>query len=214
MSAGKVQVYYAGICDYRQELWDYWHKSLPWEERRAAADRYRFEADRRRCICAGMLLYTLLQKEGIKEFTLEKGPFGKPYLKYVPGYHFNLSHSGDFVVCAVGPVPLGADIEHLDHGDPKLAKHFFTDRETDWIMREEPVRDRFIRLWTMKESYCKKTGQGLSLSLSAFEIIPDEGVCPPASVFAEYALPDHHVAVCAEGPVDQVIRHLTLTESL
>ena len=34
-------------------------------------------------------------------------PEGKPYFPARPAFHYSISHSGEWVVCAVGAVPLG-----------------------------------------------------------------------------------------------------------
>lgn len=39
--------------------------------------------------------------------------YGKPVLKNYPTIHFNLSHAGDWVLCGIGDVSLGVDIEHI-----------------------------------------------------------------------------------------------------
>lgn len=38
-------------------------------------------------------------------------PEGKPYFPARPAFHYSISHSGEWVVCAVGAVPLGVDIQ-------------------------------------------------------------------------------------------------------
>ena len=159
-------------------------------------------------------------------------------------FEFNLSHSGDYVLCAAGPYPVGVDVEQWRHGDPKVAEHFFTENEYNWIMasaqssgepdghRDYPVyaagdpsklllrrsenepdnlsaaQKRFIRLWTLKESYCKLKGLGLSLSLSDFEILPDSGLYPEGLAFVEFDLPGHHAAVCSPGEIEKELHQI------
>ena len=49
----------------------------------------------------------------------------KPYIKNCP-YHFNLSHSGDFLLLAVGDTPVGADIEKIKKIHPKMLEKCFS----------------------------------------------------------------------------------------
>ena len=61
-----------------------------------------------------------------------KGPHGKPYLVNHPKIHYNISHSGRFVLCAISGVPVGIDIQQKrivdaiyglpDAGDIKVMK--------------------------------------------------------------------------------------------
>ena len=49
-------------------------------------------------------------KAGALSFSYEYGELGKPQIVNIPK-KFNLSHSGDYVVCAVGDGEVGADIQ-------------------------------------------------------------------------------------------------------
>jgi 4'-phosphopantetheinyl transferase len=53
----------------------------------------------------------------IKELEIEnkfiffdKNEYGKPYLRGYSKFNFNISHSGDFVVCAIDELSVGIDI--------------------------------------------------------------------------------------------------------
>ena len=48
--------------------------------------------------------------------------YGKPYLSNYPNVHFNVSHSRDYVVCAVFNKPIGVDIQKIGKYDPDVAK--------------------------------------------------------------------------------------------
>lgn len=50
---------------------------------------------------------------------------GKPVVRHIPSFHFNLSHSGDWVVCAIDDAPVGIDIEEIKPIDLAIAKRFF-----------------------------------------------------------------------------------------
>ena len=108
----------------------------------------------------------------IQEIGFYQDFYGKPYVKDLAGFHFNLSHSGDWIVCAVDSTPVGIDIEKIATCDLSLAKRFFTKKEYKWLVdRSEQEKDRsFFELWTMKESYIKAVGRGLSIPLDSFEI--------------------------------------------
>lgn len=121
--------------------------------------------------CGQELLRLLLRNEfGIElsgereSISREEG--GKPFLVGHPGIHFNISHSGDYAVCAVGAVPLGIDIQYHKKGDHrKLGRRVMTEEE--WGKYESlGFRDEFFfRCWTRKESYLKYTGEGIRRDL-------------------------------------------------
>ena len=138
--------------------------SLHFPQRTQRAARFRFEADRLRCIGAGALLW---YRFGDVEQRLQTRVNGKPYLAQAPA--FNLSHSGEYVVLAVGEGEVGTDIEKCEPAHLKLAKRVFTPREQAW-MQAAPM-ERFARLWTLKESVMKATGKGLQLDPGSFEVL-------------------------------------------
>lgn len=86
-----------------------------------------------------------------------RGKNGKP-LTSLP-LHFNCSHSGDFVVCAVGERELGVDLEQIRPVRPRLERAL-TAAERQWLASlPQPERDEgFFRLWTLKESWIKCRG--------------------------------------------------------
>ena len=159
--------------------------------RRNKAMSYRFMKDRCLSLGAELLLRDALCDFGIDkteplEFEYRKN--GKPYLCGHDDIFFNLSHSGDYVMCAVSKSEVGCDIQKIDKADMKLAERFFTEREYHAIAElptEEERTDMFYRYWTLKESFMKVTGLGMQLSLNAFEILignPDSTVKPDADI--------------------------------
>ncbi len=147
------------------------------EERRARADRFRYEDDRRRCLCADMLARKMLADASGKtpeEITFTIGHKGKPSAN-VP-FYFNLSHSGDLVLCAVSDKPIGVDIEQIKPFRAGMVARYFTQTEAAYVWGDmtpssETVTDseicaRFYRIWTAKEAYVKMTGTGISTDLT------------------------------------------------
>ena len=127
--------------------------------------RFRQEADRLRCLAAGILLREVL---GAEEAEFSLSPGGKLFL---PGSsaEFNLSHSGDYAALAVSSLPVGVDMEPIGRDHTDAARKVFTDGERRW-MEESPV-SRFASLWTMKEALAKALGIGLSLPFREIEVL-------------------------------------------
>ena len=127
--------------------------------------RFRFEADRLRSTGAGALLW---YRFGDVEKQLQSGAYGKPYIKDC-AQQFNLSHSGKYVVLAVGEGCIGVDIEKCTEKNLVAAKRVYTPAELEW-MQAEPL-SRFETLWTVKESVMKAVGKGFQLEPSSFEVL-------------------------------------------
>ena len=102
---------------------------------------------------------------------------GKPYLLDFPDVHFNLSHSGERVMCVISPFEVGCDVEIIKGDRGRLAERFFKPEESAWIKHFETLEaqsEAFYRLWTLKECYMKVTGRGLSLMPDMFALHMDE----------------------------------------
>lgn len=148
-------------------------------ERREKADRLALSDDRRRCIGAGLLLGLALKQNGVLPENAETGlnSHGKPYLKENRLF-FNLSHSGEYVLCAVGDKELGCDIEKIRDADFKIAERFFSEDENKMlnaVSEKKPKTELFFRIWTLKESYVKAVGKGLAHPFSKAELTFKEG---------------------------------------
>lgn len=129
------------------------------------------------------------------------GANGKPYFKDYP-FHFNLSHSGDYVLCGTSGQELGVDIQKIQRVDPlRLAKRFFSAAESLELEKcgEAQERERmFFRLWARKEAYGKLTGGGLAGAMGRDFLAEEAG--DGEFVWEEYDLSDsfadYAVAVC------------------
>lgn len=149
------------------------------EERIERAQRFVRAEDARRCIGAELLLRRAVEREtgrrpgGLRTAREENG---KPYLPDFPGLHFNLSHSGGMLLCAVDSRPVGADVELIREIEPDVAESCFTPQERTRLEGKETEewRKEFYRLWTLKESYLKALGTGLRRNPLSVEITPTD----------------------------------------
>lgn len=110
---------------------------------------------------------------------VEKDEKGKPCLAGCPDLHISISHSGPYAACAFGDKPVGIDIEiWRTHSKWQRIVDKMHPREREAMTRlcggaisrdtAEPVR-QFCDLWVRKESFLKAVGEGLRLSLDAFD---------------------------------------------
>lgn len=143
------------------------------KRRQKKADILLPKEDKFRCIGAGILLSYMLRKHGICLKNEEVGfsLAGKPYLKNHERIHFNLSHSGKFVACAVSNCPVGIDIQELKVYNEKVVTRFFAKEDQallSQIMDDEERGKVFTTLFSTKESYAKKKGISVAYVLGEF----------------------------------------------
>ena len=90
---------------------------------------------------------------------------------------FNLSHTEGTTVFAIARNrQVGIDVERIraDTNAMELAQRFFSHPEVQWL-RSQPASElvsAFFVCWTGKEAYIKAHGEGLSMSLSSFGVLP------------------------------------------
>jgi len=149
-------------------------------EKKYKVEKYINKKDKIRTLIGEILIRTIIfekLKIDNKYIKLNKNQYGKPYLKDYPNFNFNISHSGEYVVCAVDNKPIGIDVEEVKYiGNEDIAKSFFTAKEYEYIINHdlELQLNKFYEIWTLKESYIKCCGQGLSIPLNSFTIEIDQ----------------------------------------
>ena len=142
-----------------------------WNERIAASARFRMEKDRKRCLCAGLALLDALEDRGIRPSAVLKTRDGKPYLEKDPEFHFNLSHSGDYAVCAVWEREVGIDIQEIRDPEPSLLRYCCTEQEQERIRKSVFPASAFTATWSWKEAFMKMTGRGLRIRPEEIEVL-------------------------------------------
>lgn len=136
-----------------------------------------------------VLCVMLKEKFGLSEYIIDSDEKGKPYLSG-GDICFNLSHSGDYVLCTAGDEQVGCDIQEIKKYNEKIAKRFFTEKEYEALEKSESKESDFTKLWTLKESVLKYQGDGISGGLDAF----DFSDCLKEDNFSLYGLQFHVTA--------------------
>jgi 4'-phosphopantetheinyl transferase len=143
-----------------------WEASLPLlsEQRREQVLRFKHILGRRTCVAAYLLLRkALLEVYGITEKPVfEYGEHGKPYIVGHPELHFSLSHCKEAAVCVLSRRPVGIDVESIGRYRDAVARYAMSDEELQQIQQAALPEVAFTRLWTMKESLLKLTGEGIN----------------------------------------------------
>lgn len=111
------------------------------------------------------------------DFKIMRQEHGKPCLTGVENIYYNISHSGDYIVCALADTEVGIDIEKNAVARLAVARRFFHPQELGQLEKLEETgrNDLFFTYWSVKESFLKYTGSGLTRSLSSFYADVPEG---------------------------------------
>jgi 4'-phosphopantetheinyl transferase len=205
-----------------ETLFAEYRRLLTGEERHRAA-RFYFERDRRQYLVTRALVRTVLSRYASvspEDWAFATNAHGRPFIVN-PGHDddrlvFNVSHTAGLIVLGVtAHRGLGVDAENLELRRVALdiADHYFAQQEALELaaLPVERQPERLIEYWTLKESYTKARGMGLSIPLDKFSF----RLCDPGRIeFATHpGLADvgsrwqfwqfrpsasHLVAVCAE----------------
>ena len=165
-------------------------------DEQARGDRFKMRADHERFVKSRGALRCILAgrtAQDTRELVFLEGNGRKPALRDHPAVHFNLSHSGDFVLIAAGAEPLGVDIEAMRDLDARaLAAMNFHPDEIAAMEAQADQHAAFFQLWAHKEAFLKAIGIGLTDQLTSIRTLLGGGrVEAPASLSSDpwYATP-------------------------
>lgn len=124
-------------------------------------------------LCAGLNLYGF-GVEGMR--CLRYGGTYKPFIQQGPW--FNISHSGEYAVCALSEsCEVGVDIEMIREIQLGEFASQWTKREWDAIITAPNPLRMFYHYWTRKESVIKADGTGLGIPLQGFDVSASAVFC-------------------------------------
>lgn len=185
------KIYVAGIEPLMED--DFYQEALSkiGKDRREKAEKMVQRTDKARSVAAGLLLRYAVEDCITGEYAGEfkqcsvkpdagffrdgncyLKEYGKPMLSEESGLYFNLSHSGDYVLCAVADTETGSDIQKHERYADRLAERFFHPEEMAYLKEAKDRKQCFYDLWCLKESCVKCTGRGLSTGMEKFSVVP------------------------------------------
>ncbi|HEV2478482.1 MAG TPA: 4'-phosphopantetheinyl transferase superfamily protein [Puia sp.] len=160
--------------------------------------RFRNWEDQHAALLGRLLLRLALQNAGYEpDLTrLRYTPEQKPFLPEGPA--FNLSHSGNRVLCLLGGhEPLGIDLESLSPLPFDDFQPQFTENEWAVILHAPSPLQAFYRFWTGKESILKADGRGLGIPLQSIDLSHSMIVTLDNTTWAVHELPLFDGYACA-----------------
>ena len=155
------------------------YKQIMIPEEAEKQQRFYFPKHRHQYLVARALVRTTLSRyTGIEPRLLEflKNHYGRPEVilpERLPPIRFNISHTDGLIACAVVlKQDIGVDVEDIMRREVSLdlANRFFSEKEVNSLQQlpKDKMWNRFYDYWTLKESYIKARGMGLSIPLDQF----------------------------------------------
>lgn len=173
-----MELYAVNICndftltDYETAL------RLVSREKRERINRFKFIDDRKRTLCGETMIRYLIQdklKICGSEVRFISNEYGKPYLENNEEFYFSISHSGAYVICGISTEEVGVDIELIKPIDIEPFAKVFTETEYQEIVDSgNNSLNQFYTYWTLKESYIKYKGKGLSIPMDSFSLVKEK----------------------------------------
>jgi len=169
--------FYLDIVD--EQLLSKWRGLLS-ETERCQEQRFHFADDRKRYLVTRTLVRTVLSRYAAvapADWEFSANAYGRPEIASrhgeALGLCFNVSHTHGLIALGVTRQrALGVDVENLQTRQMPLgiAEHFFSPTEATELaaVPQEMRQERFFEYWTLKESYIKARGMGLSIPLDRF----------------------------------------------
>ncbi len=180
------------------------------ETKKEKIKRFRFYEDKLRSLFGELLLQYALKNYWHLDYNnieIIDDDFGKPILVGQKIF-FNISHSGDWVSLICSENSCGIDVEKIENPPFEIMNKNYSQDEIDQVKNVEQKIQKinFYKIWTLKESYIKMIGKGLSIPLDSFTInMRDETIisvvennCIASDVSFQLFNPDsyHIMAVC------------------
>ncbi len=185
--------------------------------RKNKIDRLEYREDKNLSLGASILIDFGLKKFGLNEYNMQYGELkcGKPYFFNKPSIFFNVSHSYDKVMVTFSDTEIGCDIERIKTIDLNIAKRFFCEKEYNYIISKNnqyEIENSFFKIWTVKESFAKLKGEGLSLKFNSFNLQFLDGIIKSTQNFdGDYyyfneidAFDGYKTAICSEMPISGI----------
>ncbi|WP_051237677.1 4'-phosphopantetheinyl transferase family protein [Ottowia thiooxydans] len=149
------------------------------ESERQQQARFHFADDRLRYLVTRAMVRTVLSRYADvnpADWTFDTNAYGRPEIASAHSAAktlcFNLSHTRGLIVLGVcREFAMGVDVEQQERAAAlEVAERFFSPTEAAELAALAPERQlsRFFDYWTLKESYIKARGMGLSIPLDRF----------------------------------------------
>jgi len=156
---------------------------------RQRADRFRRPTTRNQHVIGRGMSRQLLSTSQVQPQDIQFGveQHGKPIVTGPSDVQrpFNVTHTDGLVMCCIGSAnhhAVGVDVERFSRRtNTDLADRNFSKPEIAFLSRcqsDESRKRTFLRIWTLKESFIKAIGTGLTMPLADFTFDQIDSDCP------------------------------------
>lgn len=186
---------------------------------RTKHDAFRFDVHRHEYLVTRALALAVLAAEvgaSPSGLRFERNDYGCPRLASHAGIDFNLTNAPTLVAILVSRGgPVGVDLEPIARADDilEVASTVFAPSELGALRALASIearRERGLDLWTLKESYIKARGMGLSCPLEKFAFHFEQGAPPRVTIdpsladdgarwsFSQRDVDGHRISMCID----------------
>ena len=188
-----------------------WMEEKRWKD----IQKLKAQVDKKRSFVSGYLLDSMCRDLGIENPDYGYTEKGKPFLNGVD-CTFNISHSGDYAALAyhTSTNPIGVDIQKIRPMRDGMERRLLHIKEMKQLPEEYENRLHYLnRLWTVKESFVKMTGEGLSCDFrTVYADFGNAMVTGEDGVVARFSVweweEDYYLAVCSTGKEECEIKEI------
>ncbi|MCR4644763.1 MAG: 4'-phosphopantetheinyl transferase superfamily protein [Oscillospiraceae bacterium] len=158
------------------------------------------ETEREQHFAAYTMLQEVLRRHaGLPELPeIARTEMGKPWFPAHPEIRFSISHTKGLAVCLLSDKECGVDTEQRRPLREKVAARVFSPEEQAALAASDDPDMLFTRLWTLKESYVKAIGIGVSYPMREISFTLGDTVQSNRTdaAFFHMTVEDHAVSVC------------------
>ena len=163
--------------------------------------RYHRRGDRLRSLYTRSLLRILIGRytnQSPLAIRLTMGIGNKPEFSDNLGWHINATHSGNWILLAIGKYSLGIDVEEVkpDFTFTDVIPLSFSAEERQYIESDGKALFRFFELWTRKEAFVKAIGGGIDETFSQIPALTGfhTWATPKSAAAGEWKIDSFYVA--------------------
>jgi len=176
---GDIHVYFSFPDQINDETLLTKYRYFLSKEEKEQWQRFHFAQHQHQYLVTRALIRTTLSlytNKDPSDWCFSLNNYGKPEIKRKPRdphIRFNLSHTDGLIMCAVMlENDIGVDVENRERNNElkKIADRYFSSQEI-CTLHQAPKnlqKHLFFEYWTLKESYIKARGMGLSIPLDQF----------------------------------------------
>ena len=152
-----------------------------------------------------LLSYGLRQEYGITDSCILKSPLGKPKLKGADQIRISISHCQGAVAVILSDHEVGIDVERIRPYEKEAARRILTFEEKVLLEKENRNQEiLFFRYLTLKESYIKALGAGLTYPMKSICFQLEENCIRSNKPWADF----HSILNCEEFIISVCCLHV------